>query len=591
MPDPNTWTGPVIEDNKFKYTYTADQAQVSGYTLKLATENKFVDKDIWAKVIITQGSLGKGAGNVSLSNHGATGLLGTVTTTQPDGHYLEIVGQGTISVSSGGWIAKDVSEISNEETKYYPIQSAAFGWGTGTNANKLYCTTSGYIAASNSTEIESINTTSVVQTNITTINGTTATGATATWGTGYITSGSISAATFDNEPASGKTANSYVDISNTTAAPVLISKDYLYINRGYVDDIRIKLSKLIPDSAVKPNGASSYSQGLLSGYALYDEDGNLVTGSINTITLPSSTSASATTDYTEQATIYASTSDQYINIPAGFNAVNSYYKINKLSSSSYTAANIKHNVTISVSNGDGNVFSVKGTFTKASTATATNGAVTYNSSNISSQILSGYSAWVDGKEITGNIPTKTSSNLSFNTSTGVFTAPAGYYASNATKTIGIAAVTPAIANPTTVLNTYFEKLTNSTGASVTITPQYTNTVGYIEAHSTAQSGTALYYKIRTATFNDMSNSGNVALNYDADTNNLSIYRSSSSTGGVSISASAPAANSGKVYIKVTGSGTVTAATAGWITEGGTTATGSKVMYISLNKYDGSFTTG
>ena len=586
---PNAWTEPVIEDNKFKFTYTADQAQPSGYTLKLATENKFVDKDIWAKIIIGNGSLGAGSGSAGLTNHGATGLLGTASTIAPStGHYLEVTGSGTVSVSTGGWIAQSTSASSNTDTKYYSIQSAAFDTGTGANANKIYCTTSGYVAANSNTALVTMDTTSVVQTNVTTISGTNATIATATWGTGWITSGTIYAATFNSEPTSGK---SYVDISNTTAAPVLISNDYLYINRGYVDDIKISLAKLIPDSAVKPNGAISYSQGLLSGYALYDEAGNLVTGEIGTITLPTSTSASATSGYTSKATVYATTSDQYLNIPSGFNAANSYYKLNKLSSSNYTAANIKHDVTISVSNGSGNVFSVKGTFTKASTATASNGAVTYNSSNISGQILADYSAWVDGKEITGNIPTKTASNLGFDPSTGIFTAPAGYYASNATKDIGLAAVTPAIANPTTVLNTYFEKLTSSSGASVTITPQYTNTVGYIAAHSTAQNGTALYYKIRTATFNDMSNSGNVALNYDADSNNLSIYRSSSSTGGVSIGASAPASNSGKVYIKVTGSGTVTAATAGWIAQGGATATGSKVMYISLNKYNGDFTTG
>ena len=466
---PNEWVSTIdTTNNQFVYTYTADEAKPSptGYNLILSTENKFVDKNIKIKTIIPAGSLSGGNTTVSASSN--VTLLGSVQNSAPTGNYISVTGQGTVSASTAGWIAANASGQSTSKTVYYPLQSAQFDWGTGANANKVYCTTAGYVSANNSTAIIEMNTTSVVQTNVTTISGTTATGATATWGTGYITSGSIAAATFTNEPAQGKTAASYVDISDTTAAPVLISQDFLYINRGYVDNIKISLAKLIPDSATKPTGASSYAEGLLSGYALYDGAGNLVTG---------------------------------------------------------------------------------------------------------------------------NIPTKTSSDLDFDTTYGIFTTPTGYYASDATKTIGIATVTPAIANPTTVLNTYFEKLANSTGASVTITPQYTNTnAGYLSAHTTAQNGTALYYKIRTATFNDNSNSGNVALNYDADANNLSIYRNSSNTGGVSISASAPASNSGKVYIKVTGSGTVTAATAGWITEGGVTATGSKVMYISLNKYDGSFTT-
>ena len=45
-------------------------------------------------------------------------------------------------------------------------------------------------------------------------------------------------------------------------------------------------------------------------------------------TLPTSTSGSATSGYTSKATVSRSTSDQYINIPTGFNSAGAYYKVN-----------------------------------------------------------------------------------------------------------------------------------------------------------------------------------------------------------------------------------------------------------------------
>lgn len=52
------------------------------------------------------------------------------------------------------------------------------------------------------------------------------------------------------------------------------------------------------------------------------------TKSVTTMTLPTSTSASATSGYTSKATVSRSTSDQYINIPPGYNGTGGYYKIN-----------------------------------------------------------------------------------------------------------------------------------------------------------------------------------------------------------------------------------------------------------------------
>lgn len=668
---PNEWV-PTIDttNNQFVYTYTADEAKPSptGYNLILSTQNTFIDKNIKIKTIIPVGGLS--AGNTTVSASSNVTLLGSSQNSAPTGAYISVTGQGEISVGTAGWIAANTSENSTSTTLYYPLQSAQFNWGTGTDANKVYCFTAGYTPQNNSSAILTMNTTSVTQTNVTTVSGTTATGATATWGTGYITSGSIDPATFKNTATNGV---SYVDISETTAAPVLISDDWLYIDRGYVDNIKIKLAKLIPDSAVKPAGASSYAEGLLSGYALYDENGILVTGTLGTITLPDDSAASATTNYTSAGTLYATTADQYLNIPAGFNAVNSYYKFNKLTSTNYSSGNIKYNVTIKVNNGSSDVYSVTGTFTEASTATSTNGAASAN------QILKNYGAWVDGSEITGTIesrswPTTTASSATsgysgttFNTSASnrYINLSSGYYSANkyylirAVTTSNIdaanikygvtikvgdsadddriatatgtftqtpagksalvaealregysgfingnqvdgnmpdATITPTINLPTTSGKTLTSYITTSGASSssydVSIIPQYTNTVGYSDAHTSAQSGTTVYYKLIAPTFESAGGTISLVADTTATTTKHSIY-TSSSISYITITDTEPDYSSGKVYIKISSTGQIktTSSGAGALKANTTIATtGNKTRYVGLNLYQGDYTT-
>ena len=139
-------------------------------------------------------------------------------------------------------------------------------------------TAAGYVAAQTNTagtpEYYSIKTTSVTE-GTTTISSGTVTRGTASWGTGWITSDSISAATFANEATSGET---YVDISDTNEAPVLVSGDYLYINKGYTDNLKISLAKLVPDGT----DVKGHAEYILSGHTALDEDGTVVTGSIQT---------------------------------------------------------------------------------------------------------------------------------------------------------------------------------------------------------------------------------------------------------------------------------------------------------------------
>ena len=195
------------------------------------------------------------------------------------------------------------------------------------------------------------------------------------------------------------------------------------------------------------------------------------------------------------------------------------------------AANIKKGVEI---------FGVTGTFTTTpSGKTALTAAA----------LRSGYAGFINGSQVNGSMATVTA--------------------------------TPNFSN--TGLDTYFDSGTSGDN-SVSITPTYSNSVGYIEAH-TDTAGTVSYYKIKTATFTN--NGGNVTL--VADTTSNSVYQSTTNTGNVSVESSAPTASSGYVYIKVTGSGTAKASAAGWIVINGATATGSSTKYIKMKKYQGELT--
>ena len=55
---------------------------------------------------------------------------------------------------------------------------------------------------------------------------------------------------------------------------------------------------------------------------------------ITAMTLPTTTASSASSGYTSKATISRSTSDQYLNIPAGYNTTSAYYKINAVANGS-----------------------------------------------------------------------------------------------------------------------------------------------------------------------------------------------------------------------------------------------------------------
>ena len=173
-------------------------------------------------------------------------------------------------------------------------------------------------------------------------------------------------------------------------------------------------------------------------------------------------------------TINTSTSDQTI---ASGTYLTGTQTIKAVTTSNIDAGNIKDGVTVKVgdANSAGRIKNVTGTFTDSSTVSSGQTAAA------AGQMLSGYSAWVDGAEVKGSIATKAASDLTASGKT--VTVPAGYYAAQATKDVASgSATTPATtitANPTITVNTTTGEITATTSASKSVTPAVS--AGYVSA--------------------------------------------------------------------------------------------------------------
>ena len=136
---------------------------------------------------------------------------------------------------------------------------------------------------------------------------------------------------------------------------------------------------------------------MLDGVTAHDKNGATVTGNIPSLSFPASAQSSATSGYTGAGSMTIATADRYINIPAGYYGTASWYRFRGVVTSGIQAKNIKDGAVISV--GDtGNatrIANMTGTFTDASTVSSGQTAAT------ASEIMQGYSAWVDGVEVQG----------------------------------------------------------------------------------------------------------------------------------------------------------------------------------------------
>lgn len=300
--------------------------------------------------------------------------------------------------------------------------------------------------------------------------------------------GKLAAATFANTAANGVT---YVDISDAKvgstsgsyAVPVLKSGDYLYINKGYVDNLKISLARLVPDSVDSANGFAGSAQ-MLAGYSLFDKDGNPVTGEISTntgesiyntsnvvyvpsgfysdltsYTIPDAGSLSLSTTITAANSTVASTATSgYYNISNTVNISGSHSSAGWASTSANTASEtskiVGRVVASTITGSDKSV-------TASASATAYDTTSNLTSGTYATSATTGYTYHIDS-----------SASASVDTQTATKTVSSGYYPSQRTAT---ATVTGA--NKSSTSKVYLKDSTSSATSGSTLALGSTLTIG------------------------------------------------------------------------------------------------------------------
>lgn len=124
--------------------------------------------------------------------------------------------------------------------------------------------------------------------------------------------------------------------------------------------------------------------------------------SVATMTLPTSAASSATSGYTSKATISRSTSDQYINIPTGYNTSGAYYKVNAIPDAVFSMPNT--------------TFSNSSLSTGTNTLTLTAAAGTFTANVTTAGYFSGGQVNRGTIALTANVTTKAAATITPTTS-------------------------------------------------------------------------------------------------------------------------------------------------------------------------------
>lgn len=447
----------------------------------------------------------------SISINSSTGVItataagsSSITPTVSAG-YVSSGTAGTVSVSGSNTSAlstQGATTITPTENVQTAVASGKFTLGNITVA----AIPSDYIGSA-------ISSVEIVE-GTTTVSGSTATRGVATWSAGVIQSGQINAATFAN---SSSAQTQYIDISNTTDAPVLVSGGYLYINKGYTDDLKISLAKLVPDGA----SADLASDKILSGYAAYNNDGALIAGNIPsksstditvagpTITVPSGyySVAGSTTIKSGNVAVY----DRSFDVGIGTISLDSSIGMVSINRNEY-------NSTFRAVTNAGYIEA----FEEAGQLTVNSASGSYQLATISATSItpseSSQVAVESGKFTLGNITVaaissdyvgsaiawRSSTDLSFNN--GTFTAPSGYYETQATKVIASASAP----EPSITLTSSTGKITSTVAVSSAWYPASSSSSSY-QLNTAAASTITPTESVQTAVESGKYTLGNVTV--------------------------------------------------------------------------------
>ena len=178
-------------------------------------------------------------------------------------------------------------------------------------------------------------------------------GATVTAPAGYyassasksVSSGSATApVSISGTGASVSTGSNTLTLSKTISVTPSVTAGY--ISSGTAGNSSVSLTATVNTRSSTDLSATGATVTAPAGYYASD-----ATKSVSSMTLPTSASSSATSGYTSKATISRSTSDQYINIPTGYNSSGAYYKVNAVANGSVTAPSTISGSSATVSTG------------------------------------------------------------------------------------------------------------------------------------------------------------------------------------------------------------------------------------------------
>lgn len=292
------------------------------------------------------------------------------------------------------------------------------------------------------------------------------------------------------------------------------------------------------------------SEQSITADAGYTGLGTVTVEAMPTMTLPTSASSSATSGYTSKATIGRSTSDQYINIPTGYNSAGAYYKVSAVANGSVTAPSSISGTSATVSTGTNTLTLTKTVSVTPNVTTA--GYISSSTAGDSSVSLTA-SVTVD--------PTPTASGATV-------TIPAGYYTAQTTKSVS--SMTLPSSTSGTSSGTSKATITPSTSAQyLNIPTGYNSTAQYytISAMSSmtlpsSTSSTSSGTSKATITPSTSAQYLNIPTGYNgtAQYYTISAMPSGSATGPSSLSGSSATVSTGTNTITLTKTGVTTTPT-------------------------------
>lgn len=266
-----------VQDNKF--ILPIDIAAAGKVTKELQTADTYVDKNIKIEVNTPDGSLEvKKEGTLSAS----VSIDANVYTSDTETNYpITVKGDASISDVQVG-VAKEGFVDSTD--------SVTINGSSAPQASKTVYIKAGSLSGSGTASAEGGNGVALGAKSTTAPDSGFYVKASAAGGASVATAGWVDETT----PSVSVNGDSYYPIDAATLAnagtddkvyaeetgPVLVSGDYLYINKGYIGDTKIPLADLVPNEANVSAGVDGNSHLIYKTVSVYDKDGALVAGTM-----------------------------------------------------------------------------------------------------------------------------------------------------------------------------------------------------------------------------------------------------------------------------------------------------------------------